>query len=155
MTIITIMPTLQTLVRTMTYGQCADCVQETSNQHHSTFLRHRTRVTAAPLGPVTLQQLYFPTRIPAELRRLTSSVVGSSLSSSCRISQIKIGRYLAFSLSDAITRIIFDIGILSLCSTVINSLHSFHLALKILQIKCELKDNIVVIKCFRILFMGN
>ena len=106
------MPTLQTLVRTMTYGQCADCVQETSNQHHSTFLRHRTRVTAAPLGPVTLQQLYFPTRIPAELRRLTSSVVGSSLSSSCRISQIEIGRYLAFSLSDTITRI-SNIGILS------------------------------------------
>ena len=67
------------------------------NQHHSTFLRHRTRVTAAPLGPVTLLQLYFPTRIPAELRRLTSSVVGSSLSSSCRISQIKISRYLAHS----------------------------------------------------------
>ena len=109
MRIITIMQTLQTLVRTMTYGQCADCVQETSNQHHSTFLRHRTRVTAAPLGTVTLLQLYFPTRIPAELRRLTSSVVGSSLSSSCRISQIEISRYLAFSLSDAITRIIFDL----------------------------------------------
>ena len=123
-TIITIMPTFQTLVRTMTYGQCADCVQETSNQHHSTFLRHRTRVTAAPLGPVTLQQLYFPTRIPAELRRLTSSVVGSSLSSSCRISQIKISRYLAF--SDKVTRIILAFYPSALLSSILCILSIWH-----------------------------
>ena len=152
MRIITIIQTLQTLVRTMTYGQCADCVQETS---------------IIPLSSVTA--LVSPQPRWAQLRCSSFiSQLGSPRSSGdwhhrlwdllflhlVAFLKLKSADNLAFSLSNTVTRI-SNIGILSLCSTVINSLHSFHLALKILQIKCELKDNIVVIKCFRILFMGN